>query len=244
MGSALCGLFVFLLLSPLPAAAITCLEAAEAAIAAVPAAQAGIDWPCCSRTTALCRADLDTCDDGGQFPDFATCFSTSGSIACQITETTSTGAPCGAFTGESGASGVTPVADHDLTFDGLEAVVRANWAALGVDNSRVLCCSPSSGDCHLDQSDEDLVNPCNRGEYELLCAGSQTQGICSVYANVTQTRELGVYFRVNLATDTSPSGSESTPASPTESRGTTSSSGTSPASPGEYAYAGPELFVY
>jgi len=119
-----------------------------------------------------------------------------------MTDTVNTDAPCGAFSGKTGDLGVHAIA-HDLVFDGLESAVRANWQALGRDNTRVLCCSASNGRCHIDETVEDLVNPCSRGEYELLCAGSEQHGICSVYANRTETEELGFYFRVNLAEVTS-----------------------------------------
>ncbi|KAH7106605.1 hypothetical protein BKA62DRAFT_300358 [Auriculariales sp. MPI-PUGE-AT-0066] len=194
--------------SPTHVSAITCLEAARAAVDATPISQTGLGWPCCSRTRASCILDGNECD--AAHPDFASCFSVDGTVACQITETNSTGAPCAIYDGEAGPAGVTAVSDNSLNFSGLESAVRANWPALGLNQEHVMCCSSSSGDCHLGELVDDDINPCNKGEYELKCAGNEELGVCSAFANTTATHELGIFYRINFSASSSSSSGTST----------------------------------
>lgn len=200
----------------------TCGESVRAALGTITSNLAGLNFPCCQTSQARCR--LSDADCEGSFPDFASCISASGSVACGMTESGSTGAPCAAYQGTVGPYGVSPVGSGGLEFD-LDGIVAANWPRLGLDDSVVLCCRAGNGACHLGELVDDDINPCNvrNEEYELFCVGDARHGMCTVRANTRQTREIGQYFRINLDPAARPSSS-----GPSSASNTPSSTQTSP----------------
>ncbi|KZW03646.1 hypothetical protein EXIGLDRAFT_828492 [Exidia glandulosa HHB12029] len=214
-------------------AAITCDAGASAAVNTIAASDVGLNWPCCSNTTARCIMTANDCPKA--YPEFANCISADGSVVCGLnSDSFDSGSPCANYTGTVAPYGVWPVeTDNSLQFD-LLGMFTTNWPKIIADDSVVVCCADNNGACQLGTLQNDDVNPCKKGEYELFCVGDAKHGMCTVRANTTQTHEIGLYFRVNLDPAADPalaaSGSSTAPIFTTSS-GTGSATGL-PASSG------------
>lgn len=176
----------------------------------------GVDFPCCSRTVANCTTVDGDCPR--DFPEFSTCISVGGTVVCNLNaDSQDTGSPCSTYKGTVGPYGFSPVdASNDLHFDAF-GIIRTNWPRISTDDSSAVCCIANNGPCHMATTDEDDINACDPGEYELFCIGDSVHGMCTVRANTTHTKDIGQYYRVNL--DTSSTSSSSASSSSTISRG-------------------------
>ncbi|EJD54723.1 hypothetical protein AURDEDRAFT_148369 [Auricularia subglabra TFB-10046 SS5] len=180
----------------------SCASSVQSALSTITFNLSGLNFPCCQTSRADCH--LTDADCVGDFSDFASCIVAAGSAACGISFSPTTGSPCAAYKGTVGSYGVSPVVPGGLQFK-LDNIVQENWPNLGLDDSVVLCCLDDNGPCHIGELDQDNINPCKKGQYELFCVGDADHGMCTVRANTTHTQEVGQYFRINLDPADAPS---------------------------------------
>jgi len=182
--------------------------------------------------------------------------------ACVISYSSADDAPCGQFSGTSGAThGASPLGtDYAISLQStsLQEAIETNWERLSTLSEASLCCasddaiSAGAAGCHMGTVQMMSQNPCNAGEYNIKCYGAATAGLCMVYNNVTDTSDIGQYYVVNLADDVPrPSATGSASQSTPSSQPSTTSSGTgagattptTPEYPGDEKTSGPNLIA-
>ncbi|EJD35488.1 hypothetical protein AURDEDRAFT_175416 [Auricularia subglabra TFB-10046 SS5] len=187
-------------------AAATCSQHVKTAVQVVEGD--GIGVACCLQNSNNCTASIiGACE--GKDDQWAFCVGADGAHACAISYGTDPGAPCGAYTGPTGATfGMTPVATGyavPLQNADIEGSLRRNWGRLSTLSDAGLCCSAAdvsgAAPCHVGKVPTLEENHCNAGEYEIKCFGTPTHGLCTVFSNETVTTEIGQYYLVNFDAD-------------------------------------------